>query len=673
MSKPVIICVDDEKTVLAGLRDQLRRTFGTDYLIEIAESGQEALEIFTERAESGTEIPVIISDQIMPGMKGDELLSEIHAVYPKTLKILLTGQASTDAVGHAVNFANLYRYIAKPWSETDLILTVKEALRRYFQDQELAAKNQDLQKINQHLEQLNISLEQKVKERTAELEIAKETAEAANRAKSTFLANMSHELRTPLNVILGFSHLMSGATNLSKEQQENLSIIHRSGEHLLSLINQVLDLSKIEAGRMTLNEKNFDLYYLLADVENIFSLKANAKGLELRFERAADIPQYICTDETKLRQVLINLLNNAIKFTERGSVSVKVEMAFPSPPLEPGDEGKSSHPPHSLIFEVADTGVGIVPEELDNLFKPFVQTASSQQVQEGTGLGLVISRQFVRLMGGEITVISCGKAFTPDGEHLPVGLGYPLPSSGSTFIFDITVSIIDASKIEVRQQNRVIALAPNQPEYRMLVVDDNDYNRQLLVKIIKTIGFEVREATNGQEALEIWDSWEPHLIWMDMRMPVMDGYEATKRIKSTLKGQATAVIAITASVLEEQKTLVLSAGCDDFVRKPFNQQTLFEVIAKYLRVTYLYQEDLPLQEYSLVPVEPLKLMEVLPLMSKEWIVRLHQAALDADEELVEQLLDKIPVSYGLELQTLKTWVKNFQFEKILDLTEPLVS
>ena len=518
----------------------------------------------------------------------------------------------------------------------------------------------------------NVRLEQEISERKkveAELERAKEAAVAANLAKSIFLANMSHELRTPMNAILGFSQLMNQDTNLLTEQKENLNIIQRSGEHLLSLINQVLDLSKVEAGRMTVSKNNLNLHHFLAEIEDMFALKAIAQSLDLRFECAADVPKYIYADEIKLRQVLINLISNAVKFTASGSVYLKVKNKQVKTPIEA--ETKTTNNPQSttITFEVKDTGIGIAVEEMENLFKPFVQTASGQKVQQGTGLGLTISRQFVRLMGGEITVISHGKVFTP---------GIPLKeffkdTTGTTFKFDIPVGIADASTIQNQPQSRrVVALAPNQPQYRILVVDDRDYNRQLLVKLLKPVGFEVQEASNGIEALAIWDSYSPHLIWMDMRMPVMDGYEATKRIKGTIKGQATAVIAITASVWEEEKAVILSAGCDDFVRKPFHTEAIFDIMTKHLGVLYIYQEQELPSPPSNVTGESLNFTDLLAAMSKEWIVKLYEAAMDADAELVCQLLEEIPESHAFELQTLRNWVTRFQFEKILDLTESLV-
>jgi predicted ATPase/signal transduction histidine kinase/CheY-like chemotaxis protein/tRNA A-37 threonylcarbamoyl transferase component Bud32 len=487
-------------------------------------------------------------------------------------------------------------------------------------------------------------LEQKVEERTSQLAEATKKAQAASEAKSAFLANMSHELRSPLNAILGFSQLTSRAANLPSEHRDNLGIISRSGEHLLTLINQVLDLSKIEAGRITLNEKNFDLHRLLGDIEDMFSLKAEDKGLHLLLEVEENLPRYICSDEVKVRQILINLLNNALKFTASGGVSVRVKA--PNGNLKEGELT-------AIAFEVEDTGAGISPEELEGIFEAFVQSSTGKQAQEGTGLGLAISRKFVQLMGGEMTVSS------------EVGVG-------TIFKFEIKAKVVTASDIETyKPSRRIVALEPNQPRWRILVADDRADNRQLLIKLLNPLGFELKEASNGLEAIAIWEKWEPHLIWMDMRMPVMNGYEAAKYIKSTTKGEATAIIALTASAFEEERSLVLSAGCDDFVRKPFREEVLFEKMAELMGVRYLYEDSVESQ----LPQEGISqsdLESTLGQMPREWTVSLYNATVEGDVGVLAEAIALIPPSLSPLAATLSSWANQFQFEKIIELTELVI-
>jgi signal transduction histidine kinase/CheY-like chemotaxis protein len=527
----------------------------------------------------------------------------------------------------------------------------------------LSRTNRSIIKI---LENFTEELETKVEERTSQLEESIEEAERAlakakeaNQAKSRFLANMSHELRTPLNAILGFTQLMCRDRSLNRENRENLSIISRSGEHLLKLINDILEMSKIEAGQIALHESNFDLYSLLSSLEEMFRLKAQSKNLKLLFIKDEQVPQFIKTDESKLRQVLINLLGNALKFTEEGSITLKLQWG-----RQLKREGKKQWEntfelfvadESFLHFQVEDTGAGIDSQELDKLFTPFEQTELGRKSQEGTGLGLSICQKYVQLMGGELAVDST------------VG-------EGTIFSFDIIFQPVAPIQTESSSYKKVMGLAPNQPSYRILAVDDRRESRLLLVKLLSSLGFEVKEASNGQEAVQVWQTWEPHLILMDMRMPVMDGYEATKQIKADLKGQQTVVIALTASAFEEERIVVLAAGCDDFMRKPFQEEKLLEKIAEHLGVNYLYEEpestlEVNPEQKSQKTISDQLTRKDLEAMSIDWRWQLYEAANQVDNQAIFALIEQIPGEYAALAESLKTLVYNFRCDKIIDLTE----
>jgi ammonium transporter, Amt family len=492
------------------------------------------------------------------------------------------------------------------------------------------------------LKQFNADLEQTVQQRTEEVLKAKEKAEVANRAKSTFITNMSHELRTPLNAILGFAQLMTRSQTLPLEQQEHLNIISRSGEHLLSLINNILDLSKIEAEQITLNESNFDLYCFLDDLEQMFELKAKNKGLQLSLEIQAQVPQYIKTDESKLRQILINLLNNALKFTDKGEVIIRVFAQGV------GDSQIDSFVDAKLIFEVEDTGKGIADHELNSLFEAFVQTKTGRNAKEGTGLGLSISRKFVQLMGGDITVQS-------------------EVDQGSVFQFDLAVQKIAANEIIlVEPTQTIVGLQAEQPQYRILVVDDQLDNRRLLVKLLQPLGFEVREGQNGEEAISQWQDWQPHLILMDIRMPVMDGYQAIKQIKSNCSSQPTTtkIVAITASAMEEDRAVILATGCDDFMRKPFQATELFETVTKHLGVCYTYAESNHQEKSEKFLLKQLD-SNALSVLSDELLIALRQSIMAIDLEQISKIIEQIAQENKQLAKIINRHIDNFEYEHIL--------
>lgn len=501
------------------------------------------------------------------------------------------------------------------------------------------------QRAEAELHKYRAQLEERVAARTAELSVAKEQAEAASRAKGSFLANMSHELRTPLTAIIGFAQLLENAPQLDDKQRRYLATINESGNHLLNLINEILEMAKIEAGRILLNKACFDLHQTLARLINMMMLAANQKDLQIYLERDTAVPRYIKTDQGKLRQVLINLLSNAIKYTDTGTVSLQVTV------------GQSLPDGWHLQFAVADTGRGIAPEDLDSLFIPFAQTQAGKPTKMGTGLGLPISKEYVNLMGGDITVET-------------------QLNQGTTFRFDILANRTTGNALVQSRQPHVIGLAPDQPQYRILVVEDQPDSRELLYQLLTDAGFSVRLATNGEEAIAQFERWQPHLIWMDMRMPVMSGQVATQQIKAMPHGQQTPIIALTASAFEEDRAKFLASGCDDFVRKPFQEAEIFNKIALHLDVKYLYSKDTESPQLEVAKDEQWLLASLARVvqdpaqfMAKDWLAELSQAATKARGDQVLRLLQAIEASHLELAHILSRWALEFKYDKIVTLIE----
>ncbi len=649
-----ILIVEDSLTQAEKLKYLLERN---GFLVEVACDGVTALKMLAEFLPK-----TIISDVMMPNLNGYELckivknnkrLKEIPVILLTSLSnsedvlfgleckadYFLEKGCKDELILNCLNKINLLQI--NEFGNQKISLNIDFREKKYKIDSEpqklmnfllttyemVISKNEDLIRIDN-------SLKDEINERIRledELEKAIDVAEHANRAKSTFLANMSHEIRTPMNAILGFAQLMLKDPAMSEKQAERLNIINRSGEHLLSLINDILEISKIEAGSVSLNNKTFDLHYFLQDIQNMFRTQTDAKNIRLIFEEDDDLLQFIETDEGKLRQIFFNLLSNAVKFTNEGGIAVRAKTE-----LIDGE--------YYFISEVEDTGEGISEEEMHKLFEVFQQTESGIQ-GGGTGLGLALSQQLSNLLGGDITTKSV--------------LGH-----GSCFKVYIKIKEgHEDNMISKTSTRNILKVISDGTPKKILIVDDIMENRLYLSDLLIPIGFLVQEATNGQDAIKKFNSWHPDLIFMDMKMPIMNGYDAAREIKQHHSGQSTKIVMSTATAFGEDIRELEAYGIEGYIRKPFKVNEICDLISELLDVEYIFDDEVEIK-HALNDQEKEIAIKLIP---NELLKEMHEATVNAQLDLLIELIDKADDISSDSAKWLKDSASNFKYDILMEL------
>jgi signal transduction histidine kinase len=586
-----VLVADDEPDLEFLINRRFRKRIRTGKLQFIfVRNGVEAL----EKLQTNPDVNVVLSDISMPQMDGLTLLARLNELYPLLSTIIISAYGDMKNIRIAMN-RGAFDFLTKPISFQDLEITLEKTIRHVHQLKEAA-------------EHARLS---------AEAQKARTAAEAATEAKSAFLANMSHELRTPLNSILGYTQILKREKSLTEKQQHEIDIIHRSGEHLLTVINDILDLSKIEAGQMKLSPENFQLPDMLKMIVEMVRIRSQYKGISLNAEIPSNLPKTVYGDEKRLRQILLNLLGNAVKFTDQGNVTLRVSRSpgvleywgnekdskrSTTPPLH----HPTTPPPHHsttpirLRFEVEDTGIGIPPAHLHHIFSAFQQIPEKRFQAGGTGLGLAISQRFVRMMGGELQVKS-------------------VVGQGSTFWFE--VELPEGPEVERKKdaaQRNIIGFK-GEPR-KILIADDNEADRVVLKDLFAPLGFEIIEAVDGHDALNKTVECHPDIVFMDVVMPEITGLEVTRRIRQIPELKDVVVITMSADVLGQSQQKSAEVGCDDYITKPFEEASLLERLQIHLQLEWVYEEDSSKRE-----VQASEEMMVLP--SQEELDALFELAM----------------------------------------------